>query len=205
MVAFDVQEGGKDVPPGYQIIGLNIVFDCKMDLTRKWRIVAQGHLTDLPAMLTYASVVSRDSVRIALTIAALNDLEVKASNVQGAYLNAPCREKIAAILGPEFGEHQGKKAIITRALYGLKSSGAAYRAHIADCMRHLGWTLCRADPDVWMKPEICPDDDFKYYAYMLLYVDDCLCIHHDGMREIHRVNKYFPMKKSSMGDLDLYL
>ena len=44
----------------------------------------QGH-----TVVTYASVVSRDTVRIALTIADLNDLEVKARNVMNAFLTAP--------------------------------------------------------------------------------------------------------------------
>jgi hypothetical protein len=79
---------------------------------RKARMVAGGHMTDNPAVLTYASVVSRESVRIALTIAALNDLEVKASDIQNAYLCSPCEELIWTTLGPEFGPDEGKKAVI---------------------------------------------------------------------------------------------
>ena len=74
-------------------------------------------MTDTPPVLTYSSVVSRETVRIALTIASLNDLEVKASEVQNAYLTAPNREKVWCILGTEFGPDQGKKALIVRALY----------------------------------------------------------------------------------------
>jgi hypothetical protein len=40
--------------------------------------LAGGHMTEAPATLTYASLVSRESVRrVMLTIAALNDLQVK--------------------------------------------------------------------------------------------------------------------------------
>ena len=39
-------------------------------------------------ILTYTSVVSRDMVRTTLTVAALNDLEVKVSDVQIAFLNS---------------------------------------------------------------------------------------------------------------------
>ena len=80
-----------------------------------------------------------------MTLAALNDLEVQASDVMNAYLTAPCDEKVWTILGPEFGEDAGKKAIIVRALYGLASAGASFGRHIADCMRHLGYTPCKAD------------------------------------------------------------
>ena len=56
----------------------HLIFDVKLDgFVRKARLVAGGHQTESPAVLTYASVVSRETVRIALTIAALNDLEVK--------------------------------------------------------------------------------------------------------------------------------
>lgn len=35
-----------------------MVFDVKMDLTRKARFVAGGHTTETPASLAYSSVVS---------------------------------------------------------------------------------------------------------------------------------------------------
>jgi len=96
-------------------------------------------MTETPAVLMYASVVSHDTVHIALTIAALHDLEVRASDVQNAYLMAPCTKKIWTTLGPEFGLDQGKNALIVRALYGLKSIGASFSRHLADCMETLGY------------------------------------------------------------------
>jgi hypothetical protein len=52
-----------------------MVFDIKMEyFKRKARLVAGGHNTKAPAIITYASVVSRETVRIALMLAALNDL-----------------------------------------------------------------------------------------------------------------------------------
>jgi hypothetical protein len=110
--------------------------------------------------MTFASVVSRETVRLALTIAALNDLEVKTSDVQNAYLTAPCEERIWTQLGPEFGLDQGKKAIIVRALYGLKSAGSSFQRHLADCMRMIGYHSCKADPDLWYKAMIRPEDGF---------------------------------------------
>jgi hypothetical protein len=62
-------------------------------------------------------------VRIALTYAALNDLQVKVGDVLNAYITAPITEKVWTVLGPEFGQDAGKKVIIVRALYGLKSAG----------------------------------------------------------------------------------
>ncbi len=69
---------------------------------------------------------SRETMRLALTFAFLNDLKVKVGNVLNAYITALVKEKVWTILGPEFGLDSGKSAIIVRALYGLKSAGAAF-------------------------------------------------------------------------------
>jgi hypothetical protein len=44
-------------------------------------------------------------------------------------------------------------------------------------MNHLGWHPCRADRDLRMKAETRPDDGVLYWAYILIYVDDILCVH----------------------------
>jgi hypothetical protein len=159
-----------------------MVFDVKMeDFKRKARLVAGGHKTEAPAMITYATVVSRQTVHIALMLAALNDLQVKVGDVLNVYITAPVKEKVWTVLGPEFGQDAGNSAIISRALYGLKSAGAAFCDHLASFMCQMGYTSCKADPDLWLKAETRPDDNVQYYAYILCYVDDILCIHHDAM------------------------
>ena len=66
------------IPIGYQKIRCHMIFDIKQeDFCHKARLVVGGHTTERPATITYASVVSRESVRIALLLAALNDVEVK--------------------------------------------------------------------------------------------------------------------------------
>ena len=83
-----------------------------------------------PVAVTYTSVVSRETVHISLTISALNDLQVKCGDVLNAYNTAPVVELIWNTLGPEFGDDQGKMAIVVRAFYGLEYSGAALRKHL---------------------------------------------------------------------------
>ena len=205
-IAFKVLTNGESPPPGYQFMECHMIFDVKMEnFRRKARLVAGGHMVSVSNVPTYASVVSRETVRIALTIAALHDLEVKVGDIQNAYLSAPCEEKIYTRLGPEFGPDQGKLAIVTRALYGLKSAGSSFGRHLADCMRQLEYVPCLADPDLWMKRMVRPDDGFEYYAYVLLYVDDVLAISHDSEITIREIDKFFPMKDGSVGDPDIYL
>ena len=64
-------------------------------------------MTNTPDTITYSSVVTRETVCIALTMAALHDLEVKATDVLIAYVTAPNHEKIWTALGPEFGDNAG--------------------------------------------------------------------------------------------------
>ena len=111
-----------------------------------------GHRSADPIGSTYTGVVSRDSVRIALTYAALNETYVLAADIQNAYLQAPISQKHYVICGEEFGlENVGKVALIRRALYEGKSAGCDFRNHLRECMSHLGFIPCLADPDVWMR------------------------------------------------------
>ena len=183
----------------YQKITCHMIFTVKMEnFRRKARYVADGHKTEAPAVMTYASVVSRETVRIALTIAALNDLEVKGADIENAYITAPNRERVWTLLGPEWGPDAGKKAIVVRAQYGLKSAGASFRNHLADCMTFLGYKSCRADPDLWLKPETRPGDGFQYYCYVLIYSDDFLAIHHDKRVFAVLLNGLFPGAHSTV-------
>ncbi len=168
-VAFKILLDRQPVPIGYQKTSCHMIFDIKMeDFRRKARLVTGGYRTKAPATITYTSVVSRETVRIILLMAALNDLEVKIGNVLNALITAPVTKKVWTVLGPEFGSDAGKSAVIVRALYGLKSASTAFRAHLASFMRQLGYTSCKADPDLWYKAETRPDDNFKYYAYFML-------------------------------------
>ena len=126
-IAFNILPDGHSAPIGHQKIPCHMIFDVKMeDFRQKARLVAGGHLTKAPATITYASVMSRETVRLALTFASLNDLEVKVGNVRNAYITTPVKEKVWTVLGPEFGHDAGKSAIMVHALYVFKSAGAAF-------------------------------------------------------------------------------
>jgi hypothetical protein len=69
----------------------------------------------------------------------------------------------------------------------------------------MGYTSCKSDHDLWLKAVTKPEDKVHYYAYTLCYVDNILCIHHDPMSFMNEINKYLPLKPSSVGDPDIYL
>jgi hypothetical protein len=88
--------------------------------------------------------------RIVLSLAEFNQLELRATDIGNAYLEAFTSEKVYIIAGPEFGEREGYILIISRAIYGLRSSGARWHDPFADCIREIGFFPCKAEPDIWM-------------------------------------------------------
>ena len=103
-VAFQALDNSEPIPIGYKFVRYHMLFDVKKeDFRRKSRLVAVGHMTEQPDVITYARVVSRETVRLAQTIAALNDLEVHCGDVLNAYITKPVEEKVWTTLGPESG------------------------------------------------------------------------------------------------------
>ena len=86
-----------------------------------------GHVTLEPKYSSFSRVVSRESIRIALTCASLNDSVSHVCVIQNACLQAPSSEKHYVVCGLEFGlDNAGKHAIIVRAMHSRKSDGADY-------------------------------------------------------------------------------
>ncbi len=141
-------------------------------------MVAGGHQNkDVLKFTTFPTVASRVSVRIMFLIAALNGLNILSTDAGNAYLIAKCREKMHVKCGKElFGpENEGKYAVIARALYGLKSSGASWRYHFATEIRSMGFKDTKADGDVYRKKSY-KKDGTAYYEYTVVYVDDVICV-----------------------------
>ena len=80
-VAFKILEEGQMAPPGWNKASGHLIWDVKMDFTRKARWVLDGHKTPDPIGSTFAGVVSCESVRIAFTYTALNDLQVFVADI----------------------------------------------------------------------------------------------------------------------------
>ena len=74
-IAFETYEGNPEELIGYEEITGHLIFDVKLseNFRRKARFVADGHQVESPPSVTYSTVVLRDSVRILLLVAALND------------------------------------------------------------------------------------------------------------------------------------
>ncbi len=101
--------------------------------------------------------------------AELNGLEVHCTDVGNAYLEAKTKEKLYIIASKGFGELEGHTLVISRALYGLKSSGLCWHEKFADTLHDMGFKISKADNDIWMRKK------GNVYEYIAVYVND-LCI-----------------------------
>ena len=80
-VAFKILMDGKAAPIGHQFEQCHMVFDIKlMNLQERQYLVAGGHMTKALATIKYNIIVYRETVRIALMVAAINDLEARVTS-----------------------------------------------------------------------------------------------------------------------------
>lgn len=153
-------------PPDHKRIRVHLVFDVKHDGRHKARLVADGHLTDVPVDSVYSGVVSLRGLRLIIFLAELNNLILWSTDIGNAYLEALTLEMVYIIAGPEFKGREGHTLVVYKALYGLRSSGLRWHERLADCLRDIGFFPCKAENDIWMRK------NGDVYEYVGVYVDD---------------------------------
>ena len=94
--------------------------------------------------------------------------------------------------------------LITRTLYGLKTSSASLRSYLAETLYELTYTSTKADPDVWLRKAV-KADGFQYYEMVLCYVDDVLCISDDPMKTMKGIQRTFKLKDDKIDEPEDYL
>ena len=87
---------------GFQFEPLRIIFDVKVDLRRKARLVIGGHVVNSSGHEVYASMMKSVSARVLMTIADANDLDVMLGDIVNAYLCASTEKKIYTRAGANF-------------------------------------------------------------------------------------------------------
>ena len=94
--------------------------------------------------------------------------------------------------------------LIKMALYGLTSSGAAYRARLAGAMRYICYLSTKGYPDVWIRPTVKPDGT-EYHEMVLCYVYGVLEILATPMKTIEGIKAVFKLKCDKSEVPDMYL
>ena len=193
----DLGKGAR--PDSHRKIKVHMVYDVKPDLRRKARLVAGGHLTPTPIHSVYSSVVSLRGLKISLFLAELNKLEAWVTDVGNAYLEAYTEEKLYIVAGPEFREREGHTLVITKALYGLKSSGLRWWEKLSEILNDLGFTASRAEDDIWMR------DKQSHYEYIVRYVDDLLIVSSNPKAITDTLESKFKLKLKNTGPIKYHL
>ena len=120
---------------GFQFAPLRIIFDVKLDLRRKARLVIVGHIVNSTGHEVYASTMKSISSRVLMTISAANNLDVIVGDIENAYLHADTEEKFYTCAGAEFKAvglmPEGTLLEVVKALYGLPTSGNSWHAHLS--------------------------------------------------------------------------
>jgi Reverse transcriptase (RNA-dependent DNA polymerase) len=114
-------------------------------------------------------------------------------------LEAYTSEKVYIIAGPEFKDHEGHILIISRALYGLRSSGARWHDRFADCIQELGFFPCKAEPDIWMRKK------GNLYEYAAVYVDDLAIAMKDPKEFTDLLEQVHKFKLKGTGPISYHL
>ena len=83
--------------------------------------------------------------------------------------------------------------LVIKYLYGLKSSGASFRAFLAKTLDKMGYRPSYSDPDLWLRPAVKPDV-FEYREYLLCYVDGVLCTFHNPRKSMKRIQEDLKLK-----------
>ena len=94
--------------------------------------------------------------------------------------------------------------LVKMALYGLKSSGAAFRSKLAGVLRNIGYLSTKGDPDVWIQLSVKPDGT-EYHEMVLCYVENILEISETPMKTIEGIKAVFKLKGDKEEVPNMYL
>ena len=174
---------------GWQKAPLRMIFDIKSEDRRyKARLVVGGHKVDSSAYNTFSSQVDTLSVLLLFLVCKHQNLSLMTADVSNAFPTAPTKEKVWCIAGAEFGEREGAKIEIQRAMYGLAGSSRAFADFLADSIRRLGFTPSRADPDLWVK------ESEQGYDYIATHVDDLIVVAKQPQEYIALIEQEFALR-----------
>ena len=164
------------IPRGFKPVRTHMVFDIKYDGRFKCRLVADGNMTDVPVDSVYSGVVSLRGFRMCLFVAELNGLQSYATDITSAYLESYTTERLYVKAGNEFGDLAGHHLIVSKALYGLRSSGLRFNELLGRCLTKLGFKRSKCEDDIWIR------EADEHYDLVATYVDDLLIVGKDVMK-----------------------
>ena len=192
---YEVFKPSDIIPEEYTKLRCNMIFDVKLDGTRKARLVVDG--SHSPCTIdAYSSVIAPEHVRLAMVAGTLNNLLMETIDLGNAYLHTFTKELVYTILSDGYGQLSGKILIIQKALYGMRTSGARFHEDLSETLLSIGFKPSKADSDLWIRQgQHC-------YEYIARYVDDLMIFAKDPASVIKALGEKYPVQA---GSENLYL
>ena len=194
-------------PLDKNVISCKWVFRVKEDSSGnptvyKARLTPRGYeqISGLDYTETFSPVSRHTSLRVILSLAATNDLELHHMDVNNAFPNADLQEEIYMNPPDGYTVPEGKVLKLNKALYGLKQAPRAWNQLIHSFLVSLGFRNTDADSCVYIKSST------SNIMIIGLFVDD-LIIACNNVNELNsfksKISTKFKMK--DLGDIKSYL
>ena len=140
-------------PKGQKVIQNRWVFDVKDDSRKRARLVAKGfsQVEGVDYDQIFSPVVCFETVRLIISMAALENWHMHGLDVHNAYLYSKLNKEIY-MEQPEGFSVPGKAGhvlCLRRALYGLKQAGLVWWRALKQSMEELGFTSLASDAGVF--------------------------------------------------------
>ena len=129
----------------------------------------------------------------------LNSLNLWATNIGDAYLQAKTSELLFIVAGPEFGDIEGHMLVIYKTLYGLCSSGLCWHECFSACLRDMGFFPCKAEPDIWRRHVD------NHHEYIAIYVGDLAVSSKDPKAITNTLMNTYKFKLKGTGEIEYHL
>ena len=139
------------LPPGINIVKCRYILKRKSNGRYKARLVAKGfsQKLGLDYNKTFAPVVSKSSLRILLSLAAVNDWEIQQLDVKTAFLYGELKEDIYVEAPVGLGYAPGTILKLNKSLYGLKQAPREWNKTIHEWLQSQGWKRLQTDRGVY--------------------------------------------------------
>ena len=167
----------------------------------KSRLVARGfkQREGVDFSETFAPTVSSSCVRLLSAIACECDLDLRHFDVDQAFVLSDLEKDVYLRLPKGCGDLSEKVVRLSKRLYGLKQASRTWHAHLATCLKRLGFEQCMTDVCVFRMIK-----DGRVTITAVVHVDDIFAV---GQKErcdrlCVDLNRTVPVK--NLGDLKRY-
>ena len=143
---------------------------------------------------TYAPVIRYDSIRVLLSIAAREDLEIIQTDVKTAFLHGDLNELIYVKQPEGFDDGSSKVCLLKRPQYGIKQAPSQWFKKMREVLLSLSFTQSNTDPCVFHMGT-------KERLLIGIYVDDAIMLGRDKHRMeevLHAIEKNFEITRKEI-------